>query len=197
MITIDFTPNKAIKHLTKHVARHFSLWSQNQPCTSHILHATFIWSETLPVITAHSLCSVIGSSGVMNFLQRQFHHEIPRGDHEVPHGETMSFLMVTMSYLMVRPWVFSWWPWGTSWWGHEFSHGHHEISHGLTMRPRGLLVVGGGGCPSFPWDHKQSHCHHVWVFQNRTVFQCLVYFVWEQPAFYCNFKTHNRWQHKS
>ena len=58
----------------------------------------YIYSE-LPIV-------LFGSSSFMNFLQRQFHHEIPRGDHEVPHGETMSFLMVTMSYLMVRPMSF-------------------------------------------------------------------------------------------
>ena len=145
----------------------------------------------------------------MNFLQRQFHHEIPRGDHELAHGETMSFLMVTTRYLMVSPWdheILSWWggEGGNFFcpplpWDHELSHCHHEISHGLMVKPQNLFLP-----PPSPWEGVMVSWW-CWVME-QAMMECFIielYFQWlvfvdkQLSAFCCNFITHNRWQHMS
>ena len=79
----------------------------------------------------------------MNFLQRQFVHEIPHGDHEISHGETMRYLMV--------PWEVS--PWdheNLSWWGGAKSF-IMRTSHGIM---RNLRVS--------PWDFSLYHEMFSW-----------------------------------
>ena len=118
---------------------------------------------------------VLGNTNSMNFLQRQFVHEIPHGDHEISHAETMRYLlvpweispwdhlMVSREHLRVSPCDFSLYqvsdilsvivfaPPPTT----RGSRGlmvpwdiscYHEISHGLIVR---ILLL--------PWDISWSY----------------------------------------